>query len=73
MLIKNTIRTLDQRRQIQRNFSDAPIQVDIRQSILDLRSIYKEMSNKEFSKWYQKRYGINAEKVLKVITADAVN
>jgi hypothetical protein len=69
MIPKNNLQQFDLRRQNQRLYNDAPPHVDIRQSILDLHPIYPEMTNKQFAKWYQKRYGVKAETVLLVITS----
>ncbi|MBW4838622.1 MAG: hypothetical protein KZY74_04445 [Paenibacillaceae bacterium] len=42
-------------------------QSEIRKSILDLRRIYSELSDERFAYWYQRRYRVPAETVLRVI------
>lgn len=48
-------------------YNDAPIHVDVKESILQLRRIYHELNDAEFAKMYQKRYKVKAALVLKVI------
>jgi hypothetical protein len=39
----------------------------VRTSILDLRRIYADMSDEEYSQWYFKKYRVKADAVLKVL------
>lgn len=42
-------------------------QSEIRTSIMDLRQIYPELSDEQFAKRYQRRYGVPAKSVLQEI------
>lgn len=39
----------------------------VKQSILELRKIYKEKSDAEFVKWYSRRYHIHPATIRKVL------
>lgn len=43
------------------------VATDVHRSILECRSAYHEMSNREFSNWYERRYKVPASTVMKVI------
>ncbi len=43
------------------------VATDVHKSILECRSAYHEMSNREFSNWYERRYKVPASTVMKVI------
>lgn len=42
-------------------------QAEIRQSILDLRRIYSDLSDQKFSVWYSKKYKVKANEVYDII------
>lgn len=49
---------------------DRPPATDVTASIREMRKIYKEYSDADFSAWYSTRYGIRMAAVLAVIKAD---
>lgn len=67
MLLRNNRHQLAQRRQKQANHNDAPVRVSIRQSVCDLRKTYSDMTDKQFSKWYEKRYHVSSEEVHRIL------
>lgn len=48
-------------------YSDAPAYVDLRESILELRKIYHDLSAAQFAKLYHRRYKVPKAAILKVI------
>lgn len=53
----------------QKQFNDAPTNVDIGQSIRETRSIYKEKDDETFIRWYSVRYGVRPEAVRAVLNS----
>lgn len=50
-----------------KNKNDAPPVVDVRESIMEVRRIYKEYTDREFAEWYAVRYGLRAAAVIAVL------
>lgn len=48
-------------------FNDAPVTVDIRKSITELRKIYSNLSDEEFAAWYNRKFYVSGSTVLKFI------
>lgn len=48
-------------------FADAPIEVDIERSILDVRKVYSELSIDDFSKMYKRRFKVGNLVVKKIL------
>lgn len=47
--------------------NDPPYEVDINQSILELRNVYHSMTDVEFTRMYQKRYRVPASRISTVL------
>lgn len=47
--------------------NDDPTFIDVQKSILQLRVIYKEMSDPEFIKWYSKKYHIKQAAIARIL------
>lgn len=43
---------------------------DVRESVLESRRIYSNLTNLEFAAWYNNRYGLKTAAVLKILDDD---
>ncbi|WP_199615526.1 hypothetical protein [Paenibacillus alkalitolerans] len=71
MNLTNNRHQREHRRKIQRTFDDSPKYVDIKQSILDLRPLHPQLTNEQFARWYEKKYRVKAEEVLRIVAGAA--
>lgn len=46
---------------------DYPPIVRLRDSVLEVRMVYKDMEAVEFAAWYAKRYGVTAKAVMAIL------
>jgi hypothetical protein len=53
-------------------FDKVPI-VDIKQSILEMRKVYSNLTDHEFAAWYSKRFKVSAGDVLQVLDKERRN
>ncbi|MFD0710597.1 hypothetical protein [Paenibacillus sp. GCM10027626] len=54
-------------RKYSRRHNEINLAVNVRKSILELRSIYGDYTDQEFAEWYGGRYGVRPEAILVVI------
>lgn len=43
----------------------------IRESVIELRSIFPNLTNMEYAAWYSQRYGITQQRVHSILEAEA--
>lgn len=54
----NDLARHEHNKQLIRNWNDAPVSVDVKQSIVELRRIYSNLTQTEFVNFYSRRYRI---------------
>lgn len=54
-----------------REWNDAPVAVDVKKSIIEMRAIYSSYTHTQFLDWYSRRYGVSRNVIAHVLAEDA--